>query len=244
MIYLVNSAELITEFLSPPIGAALMEKNVWLAFAVSVPILLLSYPIILALPESLAPAAAKECSGSDMTGSDGEREELLETVSNDLSCLSFNYFLALVRPSDECQTVKSVRVTVRTIAVKLYDLLQIPSVRISLALGFLDAFAVQSSALLLQFASKRFGWSLGHATYLLSIRAAVALFLTLGLLPGTTHILTGKLQMRPFRADVSILRMSFAVISVGYCLIASPSKPWQLILGMCCDPSRRILRHT
>ncbi|KAL8969344.1 MAG: hypothetical protein Q9197_004391 [Variospora fuerteventurae] len=55
-IYMINSAELITEFVSPPIGAALMRTNVWLAFAVSIPVILLSYPVIAAIPETLAPA--------------------------------------------------------------------------------------------------------------------------------------------------------------------------------------------
>lgn len=54
---MINSVELITEFVSPPIGVALMRNNVWLAFAVSIPIILLSYSIIAAIPGTLASAA-------------------------------------------------------------------------------------------------------------------------------------------------------------------------------------------
>lgn len=154
-------------------------------------------------------------------------------------------FLAIVSLRHDMQPPKSVQLTLKTIGVRLFKLLQNPAIRISLALGFLDAFAAQSSILLLQFASKRLSWSLGHATYLLSIRAAVALLLTLGLLPGTTYLLTKKLKVQPLRADVLILRLSLAALSIGYCLISSSVRSWLLILGMYYHGfPRRTSRHT
>ena len=128
-------------------------------------------------------------------------------------------------------TLQSFHVKVKEISAKLHNLMRIPPVSILLTIGFLDALAVQSSALLLQFASKRLGWSLGRSACLLSIRAAVALLLTLGLLPGLTLLLNRKLQLHPFQADVLILRISFISMIIGYCLIASSFSSWLLILG-------------
>lgn len=49
-----------------------MGNNVWLAFAVSIPIILLSYPVIAAIPETLAPAAQPTDAGPSNASSDSD----------------------------------------------------------------------------------------------------------------------------------------------------------------------------
>lgn len=102
---------------------------------------------------------------------------------------------------------------------KIVELVKVPSLTLSLAIYLLDAWAVQSGSLLLQFASQRMQWSLGHSAYLLSIRAAVALLLTLGILPVLNQYLSQRVQIQPFKIDTIILRISYLAACVGYLLI-------------------------
>ncbi|KAL8913407.1 MAG: hypothetical protein Q9171_001786 [Xanthocarpia ochracea] len=207
-IYVINGAERITEIVSPPIGAALMRTNVWLAFAVSIPVILLSYPVIAAIPETLAPTVQPTDGGPSRASSksDDERRALIKVLHRFRGHSSelFHKALALVK---------------------------VPSVALSLAIYFLDAWAFQSSGLLFQFASERLHWSLGHSAYLLSIRAAVALLLTLVILPVLNQFLFRSLQVRPFKIDAVVLRISFLASCLGYLLIGSSNSQGLLILG-------------
>ncbi|KAL9016294.1 MAG: hypothetical protein Q9185_006354 [Variospora sp. 1 TL-2023] len=207
-IYMINSAELITEFVSPPIGAALMRTNVWLAFAVSIPVILLSYPVIAAIPETLAPTVRPADGGPSRASSKSDYERrALTKVLHRLRGHSSELFR------------------------KALALVKVPSVALSLAIYLLDAWAVQSSSLLLQFASERLHWSLGHSAYLLSIRAAVALLLTLVILPVLNQFLFRSLQVQPFKIDAVVLRVSFLASCLGYLLIGGSNSQGLLILG-------------
>lgn len=207
-IYLVNSAELITEFVSPAIGAALMRNNVWLAFAVSIPIILLSYPIIAAIPESLASAAQPtDARPSSASSNSHSKRQYFNMV---LHRFSTNFI---------------------KLCSKIVELVKVPSLALSLIIYLLDAWAVQSGSLLLQFASQRMQWSLGQSAYLLSIRAAVALLLTLGILPALNQFLCRRMHIRSFKIDTIILRISYLAACVGYLLIGGSSSQGLLILG-------------
>ena len=114
---------------------------------------------------------------------------------------------------------------------KTVELVKVPSLTLSLVIYPLDAWAVQSGSLLLQFASQRMQWSLGHSAYLISIRAAVALLLTLGILPVLNQYLCRRVQIRPFKIDTIILRISYLAACVGYLLIGGSNSQGLLILG-------------
>ena len=140
------------------------------------------------------------------------------------------------------QTLRSWFAWVKERSGSLLKLLRLPSVGLLLAMAFLDAFAVQANSLLLQLASKRLRWSLGRAAYLLSIRAAVALFMTLGVLPAGTHLLHQRLHLPSFRVDLSILRISFVTTSVGFAGIATAWRPWTFVFGKSQPPNAFSLR--
>ncbi|KAL9010852.1 MAG: hypothetical protein Q9173_004252 [Seirophora scorigena] len=218
-------AELITEFVSPPIGAALMRTNVWLAFAVSIPVILLSYPVIAAIPETLAPTAQPIDARPSRASieSDCERRALTKVG---------RFTLYISRANDpNPKVVHRFSGHLSELSYKTLELVKIPSVALSLAIYLLDAWAVQSSSLLLQFASERLHWSLGRSAYLLSIRAAVALLLTLVILPVLNQYLFRSLQLQPFKIDAMILRISFLASCFGYLLIGGSNSQGLLILG-------------
>ena len=204
-----------------------MKDNVWLAFAVSIPVILLSYPIIVFLPETLAPAAQNVIAGPsrDSIECDHERRSSAKVGLIHLICSRSR------ADYHNLQTGHRFRVHLSYLSLRLVELVKIPSVAVSLAIYLLDALAVQSSSLLLQFASERLHWSLGHASYLLSIRAAVALLLTLVILPVLNQFLFRRLRIQPFKIDVTILRISFLASCLGYLLIGGSRSPGLLILG-------------
>lgn len=204
-----------------------MKDNVWIAFAVSIPIILLSYLIIAALPETLAPAAQNVNAGplKDSGECDHGRRSLAKVGLIHLVCSQFRADYHNPKARDRFRRHLS------ELFLRFVELVKIPSVAVSLAIFLLDALAVQSSSLLLQFASERLHWSLGRASYLFSIRAAVALLLTLVILPVLNQFLFRSLQIQPFKIDVIILRISFFASCLGYVFIGGSRSPGLLILG-------------
>lgn len=202
-----------------------MKDNVWLAFAVSIPVILLSYPIIVALPETLAPAAQNVIAGPSRDSIECDHERRSSAKVGLILCSRSR------ADYHNLQTGHWFRGHLSDLSLRLVELVKIPSVAVSLAIYLLDALAVQSSSLLLQFASERLYWSLGHTSYLLSIRAAVALLLSLVILPVLNQFLFRRLRIQPFKIDVTILRISFLASCLGYLLIGGSRSPGLLILG-------------
>lgn len=60
--YLIDAAVLITDAVAVPIGSWLLSKDLWLPYWFSIPMILLAFPIIIAIPETAS--ASKDAQSS------------------------------------------------------------------------------------------------------------------------------------------------------------------------------------
>ncbi|KAK2879425.1 hypothetical protein FQN49_000885 [Arthroderma sp. PD_2] len=83
---------------------------------------------------------------------------------------------------------------------------------------------------LVQYTSKRFGWSLAEANYLISFRAAANLILLLLVLPFLTRFFTHYLRMSPAHTDLWIARGSSIFSIIGSIMMGLSPSPGLLVL--------------
>ena len=101
---------------------------------------------------------------------------------------------------------------------------------------------MQSGPLLLQFVSKRHGWPLAKAGYLLSIQALVAVVVLGGIIPAVSRLMRTRGRWHPLRVNVSIGRLSLVMLAVGNFVIGLSANSQMLIAGACSELPRWPLR--
>lgn len=102
---------------------------------------------------------------------------------------------------------------------------------LAITMAFFSATAGQNSLkLILQYASKRFSWSMGEASLLLSLKGLINLVLLLFILPG----ISGQLQKRlaPAEKDLLIAQGSSALLVLGFTIMALASHPNVFSIGV------------
>lgn len=102
---------------------------------------------------------------------------------------------------------------------------------LAIAAAFFSATAgVQALALILQYASKRFSWSMGEASLLFSLKGIINLVLLLAILPA----LSEQLQRRfgPARKDLLIAQGSALFPVFGFTLMGFASHPALFVTGV------------
>lgn len=90
----------------------------------------------------------------------------------------------------------------------------------------------QAMSLLIRYASKRYGWDIKDAAYLLSFRAATNLVAVAVFLPALNWFLIKYLRNPPHRADLWTARGSIIVQAVSYVIMGVAGYPSLLVLGL------------
>lgn len=90
----------------------------------------------------------------------------------------------------------------------------------------------QGITLLVRYASKRYGWEIKQAAYLLSFRAATNLAAVAIFLPLTNHVLLKYLRLPAHWADLWIARGSIVLTAVSFFIIGLAAYPSLLIVGL------------
>jgi MFS family permease len=195
-----------TEFLGAPLGSVLMDRNPWTALGVSMLLLSLAIPLAVALPETLVKSRTNSTSTSSSSrrGSSIDQPLAATSISKVTSHLPSLGFLL-------CD----------------HRILFILFVSVSFIFG-------QACAnLVLQYTSRRYGWSLSKAAYLSSVRAAIMILALLGLLPLSSHYLLKQRNYTARNKDALILRLSYIVVTVGLFVEGlAPNAPL-FIMGCC-----------
>ncbi len=95
---------------------------------------------------------------------------------------------------------------------------------------FSAAAGQQALKLILQYASKRFSWSMGEASLLLSLKGIINLVLLLLILPA----LSGHLQRRlsPARKELVVAQGSAALLGLGFTIMGLASHPALFGIGV------------
>ncbi|KAJ5719578.1 hypothetical protein N7493_007156 [Penicillium malachiteum] len=192
--FLMALSRLVAASLGPAISSKLMQSYTpWIAALTSLFINLLSLVPLLFVPETLSTAKNTEPIDHDVM--DSEQSEPG----------SFGYYIS--------RSFKSLLASFSSL--KSYSLVIVLSTFLPVA-----AEIMETSQFMAQYISKRFGWSLAKAGYLLTLRGVINLFVLLLLLP-----LLSKILLRYYNAttkDLILARGSFAFAGIGVFLMAAP----------------------
>lgn len=88
--------------------------------------------------------------------------------------------------------------------------------------------AIATSALFIQYVSKRFDWSMAAAGYLLSVRSMVNIFVVLIVIPGLSKLLVSGILVKGFSAgekDRLLAQASAFALAVGFLLLGGTNMP-------------------
>ncbi|PHH84177.1 hypothetical protein CDD83_2362 [Cordyceps sp. RAO-2017] len=188
---------LVGEFIGPAISSGLMQAtSPWLPYLLSFVFLFLAVGMLICLPETLPPT----------------RKEVEE-----------------VEPAED-KASHAVKWQLREYASQLKESLEMlkqPGLA-KVLVTFLAPVPVliAMSQVLVQYVSKRFGWSLASAGFLLSVRGTINMLLLLLILPGLSRALLSRAAAKGQHAaakDRALAQLSAVVLTLGCLVIASGS---------------------
>lgn len=206
MFLYAHAALCATEFFGPPLGSVLMDRDPWTALGVSLLLLSLAIPLAVALPGTLTRSWTNfpTTSSSSRCGSSIDQSSGAIASSKITSCLPSLRFM-------------------------LYDYRILFVLFASMSFIFGQACA----NLILQYTSRRYGWSLSKAAYLSSVRAAIMIVALLGLLPLSSYFLLKRGNCTARNKDALILRLSYIIVTIGLLVEGlAPNAPL-FIIGCC-----------
>lgn len=178
------------------VASYLMVANPWIPIGISLIFLALSVGIMVFVPETLPPV--KRSPDPDMYDD-----------SSAYSAINSN--------------IKEFKDQLLTAA----QMLRQPSLCLVLfAFLCLGPAGISTSSMLIQYISKRFGWSMASAGYLLSIRSVGNIFVILIVLPGLSKLLMSGVLIRSLSAqdkDKILAQLSAFALTAGFVLLAAPN---------------------
>jgi hypothetical protein len=107
--------------------------------------------------------------------------------------------------------------------------LRVTVLLLSIVFAILGKFVEE---MLLQYSSKRYGWSYDRASTLLAIRPASSMILLLLVLPGVSWLCVNKLKMVPVAKDLWIARVSSVFLTAGTLMVAAAVNGYFLMVSL------------
>ncbi|KFG80065.1 MFS transporter [Metarhizium anisopliae] len=202
--YIFGAAIHITDIVALPLGSWFLSQDLWLPFKFCSPLMLMSFVIVLLLPETMTLSQYSPL--VNMSRQDRERTPERKPVGQRNLADALRRLYGMARRNDG------------TLGW--------------FALIFVHSFAIQSSPLLLQFASKRLEWTLARAGYLLSIRAVCAVVVLVVLVPAA-NLIVGRKTRHPRQDGIDILvcRLTLFLLAAGNVIIGFSTSAISIILG-------------
>ncbi|KAM7192298.1 Major facilitator superfamily domain containing protein [Rhypophila sp. PSN 637] len=226
----IQSATVLSKVIFVPIGGALNEINPWLPMFLSSACMILSiFVLIIFVPETLQPASGALDNG------DGDLQEDEEAESS-----------PLLRHVEDAIDTTATSTDTKDAGIKTQLLEQAANLKITfsewtvqhprvglLMLCFFLAFMGEMAfnTLLLQFTEKRLGWSLGEASYIVSLGAGVQVLNLLVLLPLCSNFLLARFQLHETSKDKVITQTSGVLLVVGSILMFFAHSWVELVAG-------------
>ncbi|KAL7941245.1 MFS general substrate transporter [Trichoderma barbatum] len=208
----LQSAIMIAQFIFVPVEGTLVSASPWIPMLISSVVTALGFlGALIFLPETLPPAER----GPGFTGVTNYHHDY-QTSSTGAKYGFQIRWTNLVASSAAIMTW--VRQNARLVAV--------------LVCFFPCSIGQQASgSLLLQYASKRLNWSLGKASYLVSLGAGINLIVHAIGIPALSTLLLWRLKLHEIAKDKHIARISGFVLVLGTSIISAPGSWTILVLG-------------
>jgi hypothetical protein len=195
---------LVAEMAAPIMAARLMEYGDWLPLLLALAFQIVGLIVSLFLPETLHLRNLEEPKDSDNQHVD------LQPVTSDFS----------------------MRAQLRNFQAAVHFLSADWTVAMVVFTFLANRLGRQSIALLVRYASKRYGWEIKKAAYLLSFRAAANLVSISIVLPLINYVLLKKLHFPAHRADMWIACGSIALTTFSFFTMGAAAYPALLIFGL------------
>ncbi|GAM89567.1 hypothetical protein ANO11243_076060 [Dothideomycetidae sp. 11243] len=210
--YLIGAGLLITEIVAAPIGTWLLSKGLWLSFKFSAPILLMSFPVILFIPETLVRSKPDDQRETDVDPATPSDDPDPTTRASPSSCIG-----GLLRRIEGTLQVVDPRSLSGDIVV-------------CLSIIFLTTFAGSSGRIFIQYTSKLLDWPISTVGYIISVKSLVTLGMLI-VLASIAQFLERKGQVRPKYLDIWIVRLSLATLVLGGVLTGLANNAASIITG-------------
>ncbi|RAH45491.1 MFS transporter [Aspergillus brunneoviolaceus CBS 621.78] len=203
---LMAAAMLLSQILAAPLSAWLMSKDVWMPSLLGLAIEVCGIIPIFALPET-GPKAS--------IGSNEDIESEAQGQASEHPTMRWTAIVHLVQ-SQLIEVVGFVWGNANTLAIFFAFLT--------------SSIGSQALQFVLQYASKRFMWSVAEATFLISLKGVVNLVAFIIILPLISRILGGYLS--PIRRDLRITHGSICVLMAGFGIMSVAVHPALFGIGL------------
>jgi MFS family permease len=198
----LGAVYLASGMISSPLTGVLMLKSPWAALVAAMAIMSSCIPLALAFPETVHLHARQE--------SEGQREA--ETEDDRKPSAATRYWAkAKGGMADVSDFILGNRAVFSLILSSIFVVL--------------GKFVQE---LLLQYTTKRYGWSWSDATFFLTIRHAASLVTLLAVLPAASWFCLHRLGMQGVYKDLWLARVSAALGAVGCLLVAAATNGYLL----------------
>ncbi|KAI1781489.1 MFS general substrate transporter [Hypoxylon cercidicola] len=208
----IQSAHLLAQFLFVPIGGYLVSINPWIPMVMSSIFMIFGFfGALFLIPETL-PSITENSPRDNIPHLDQQ--------------------------NDNAKAGLGLYLHINAQLTTLFRLGRWARKNVRLILVVLCFFAYQlghqaEGSLLLQYASKRTGWSLGKASYLISLGAGVNLVVHALLIPGLSSFLLHHLRLHEISKDKLIAQISGAFLAIGSSIIFLATSWVGLVAGEC-----------
>jgi hypothetical protein len=213
-----SSMGYITTLTAPALAAYTMGLNLWLPFGIGLSLLLIALPITMILPGK----DSGMISYIQHSTSQNEQSPLLQTgasrENNDSTPVQDRqqyYWRAYFHVKD-----------------LLLSLVTRPKFLMLVGVFFLSSFASSNSPLLVQYISKRYGWTFSQAGYLLSTKAVVNIALLTIIVPSLVQIAARRFDVNTRIINIGAAEISVSISVLGVLVIAISDSIKVLIPGM------------
>lgn len=202
-LFQLSAAVTIAELLAIPLGGALMAwSSPWLPFVLGLVILTAGIPLVAFLLLETLPEPSEQNQSRIMEDENAE----------DRSSVSFSARLRVLFS------------TTRFIAQR--------NILLALAMFLASSLSRQSTSLLLQYSSTRYGWTIPRASLFLSVRGFVTLAVYLVLMPALSGVLTTTTSLSAMQKDRRMAQLSGIFSGAGLGMVALAAVPAWYVAGV------------
>ncbi|KAJ5378504.1 hypothetical protein N7509_011623 [Penicillium cosmopolitanum] len=210
-IFRLSSCVLIAEILATPFSAYLMTFDIWYPYILGLVVVVVGTLPAIFIPETLADAKAKMKNHAD--------EAPLASIEGMEPPSKQPMWQEIIHQAREFK--KSTRFIWRDGNICLLVIIA--------GVGFMSR---QSTGLLMQYASKKFNWSIGKASLLISLRGIFSLSNYLVLMPAFNSIAGRFFNLHGKYRDYRLTQVTSVFTAVGFGIMAFAPVPGILIWGL------------
>jgi hypothetical protein len=142
-LFRLTAVPVVAEIVATPIAAAMMSRGPWLPYLIGLSLYFISFPLLLALPESIE--EAREKSRKTLVAQDEDLPEELE-------------------PPSKSSVFATIRSRAQEFIQSTHFMWRNANVLLSLLALFVSNLSKQSTNLLLQYASAKYHWSIARVS--------------------------------------------------------------------------------